>query len=41
ISLAVRASYGHKYPEREGILLERVLENLKAPVTVSSYEILE
>ncbi len=41
ITLAVRASYGHKYPEREGVLLEKVLENLKSPVTMSSYEILE
>jgi len=41
ITAAIRASYGYKYPEREGILLEKVLENLKMPVIVSSYEILE
>lgn len=41
ITLAIRASYGYKYPEREGVLLEKVLDNLKAPVIVSSYEILE
>jgi len=41
ITMAIRASYGHKYPEREGVLLEKVLDNLKAPVTVSSYEIME
>ncbi len=40
ITAAIRASYGYKYPEREGVLLERVLENLKLPVIVSSYEIL-
>lgn len=40
-TLAIRASYGYTYPRREGVLLERVLDNLKAPVTVSSYEILE
>ncbi|NLO22174.1 MAG: pyridoxamine kinase [Syntrophomonadaceae bacterium] len=41
ISMAIRASYGYNYPHREGVLLERVLDNLKAPVMVSSYEILE
>lgn len=39
VSIAIRASYGYKYPEREGVLLERVLENLKAPVMSCSYEI--
>ncbi len=41
ITAAIRASYGFKYPEREGILLERVLENLNIPVITSSYELLE
>lgn len=41
ISNAIRASYGYKYPEREGVLLERVLGNLNAPVMSSSYEIVE
>jgi pyridoxine kinase len=40
-TLAIRASYGYSYPHREGVLLEKVLDNLKAPVTISSYEILE
>lgn len=40
ISAAIRASYGHKYPEREGVLLERVLSNLKLPVLTCTYEIL-
>jgi len=39
VSAAIRASYGYKYPEREGVLLERVLGNLKAPVIACSYEI--
>ena len=41
ITQAIRASYGYDYPEREGLMLERVLGNLQAPVIVSSYEILE
>lgn len=41
ITSAIRASYGFDYPEREGVLLERVLENLKMPVIVSSYELLK
>ncbi|HHX51758.1 MAG TPA: pyridoxamine kinase [Clostridia bacterium] len=41
ITAAIRASYGIRYPEREGVLLEKVLGNLKMPVLVSSYEILE
>ena len=41
ITAAIRASYGYKYPEREGVLLERVLGNLKLPVLASTYEILE
>jgi pyridoxine kinase len=40
ISSAIRASYGHRYPEREGVLLERVLGNLKMPVLTCTYEIL-
>ncbi len=41
ITAAIRASYGFKYPEREGILLERVLGNLNIPVITSSYELLD
>lgn len=40
ITGAIRASYGSQYPEREGVLLERVLGNLNLPVLSSSYEIL-
>ena len=39
ITSAIRASYGFTYPEREGVLLERVLDNLKMPVLNSSYEV--
>ncbi len=41
VSMCIRASFGFKNPAREGVLLERVLSNLRAPVTASSYEILE
>lgn len=40
ITAAIRASYGNGYPEREGVLLERVLANLNLPVLVSSYQLL-
>lgn len=40
ITTAIRASYGSQYPEREGVLLERVLGVLNLPVVSSSYEIL-
>ena len=41
ITSAIRASYGFKYPVREGVLLERVLGNLNMPVLASTYELLE
>jgi len=41
ITAAIRASYGFKYPLREGVLLERVLGNLNLPVLASTYELLE
>jgi pyridoxine kinase len=41
VSMAIRSTFGYKSPNREGVLLERVLHNLRAPVTASSYEILE
>lgn len=40
VSMAIRASFGHNMPNREGVLLERVLNNLRAPVTSSTYEII-
>lgn len=41
VSMGIRASFGYQYPAREGILFERILGNLKAPVISSSYEIFE
>ncbi|MDY6914985.1 MAG: pyridoxamine kinase [Candidatus Cloacimonadota bacterium] len=40
ISMGVRSTFGHSHPSREGIFLERILPNLKAPVQTSSYELL-
>ncbi|AVP55373.1 pyridoxamine kinase [Clostridium tetani] len=40
ITTCIKASYGFKYPNREGVLLERVLNTLNMPVIMSSYEIL-
>lgn len=41
ITAAIRSSYGFNYPQREGILIERVLDTLKMPVISSSYELLK
>jgi len=41
VSIAIRASFGHTTPKQEGVLLERVLDNLRAPVTSSTYEIMD
>ena len=40
ISIGVRSTFGHAHNSREGIFLERILPNLKAPVQSSSYELL-
>jgi pyridoxine kinase len=40
VALAIRATFGHGAPEREGVLLERVLPSLAAPVSLSSYQLL-
>ncbi len=40
VSIGIRATFGHNMPCREGILLERVLDNLRTPVTSASYELL-
>jgi len=40
VSMAIRASFGYRSPSREGVLLERVLPNLRAPITASSYQIM-
>jgi len=39
VLIAIRASFGYSRPNRDGVLLEKVLENLRAPVTSTSYEI--
>lgn len=41
ITQCIKASYGFNYPKREGVLIERVLDNLKVPVVMSSYELLK
>ena len=41
VSMAIRASFGYPFSKKEGVLLERVLNNLRAPVTVSTYEIVD
>lgn len=40
VSLAIRATFGHNFPEREGVFLERVLPSLNAPVSMSSFELI-
>ena len=39
ISSAIRASCSYQYPQREGVLLEKVLGNLIRPILTSTYEI--
>lgn len=41
ITQCILASYGFKYPSREGVLLERMLDVLKMPAISSSYELLK
>ena len=41
ISLGVRATFGHNHKATEGILLEKVLPSLNAPVQMSSYQLLD
>ncbi|MFW5986165.1 MAG: pyridoxamine kinase [Halanaerobiales bacterium] len=38
-SSTIKTTYGYEYPNREGVMLERVLENLKAPVLNHSYKL--
>jgi pyridoxine kinase len=40
-SLASKASFGYGFPPREGVLLERVLDALKAPLASMTSEIFE
>ncbi|MBI9106214.1 MAG: pyridoxamine kinase [Spirochaetales bacterium] len=39
VSQAIRASFGHDYKLREGVLIESVLDNLRAPIINASYEL--
>lgn len=39
VSQAIRSSFGHQYPLREGVLLENVLNNLRAPIINAGYEL--
>ncbi|MHA7109655.1 pyridoxamine kinase [Sunxiuqinia elliptica] len=41
ISLGVRATFGHNRQATEGILLEKMLPSLNAPVQISSYQLLD
>jgi len=41
VSTAIRASFGYPNPAREGVVLERVLDTLRAPVTGSSFSIMD
>jgi pyridoxine kinase len=41
ISMGVRATFGHRHQHVDGILLEKVLPSLNAPVQVSSYQLLD
>ena len=41
ITQCILASYGFKYPNREGVLLERMLDVLKMPTISTSYELLK
>jgi len=41
ITTGIKASFGFDYPKREGILLERVLDTLDAPVITNSYEMMK
>jgi len=36
----IRATFGYDYDKREGVLLEKVLGNLNAPIQVTSYEMI-
>lgn len=41
INMGIRATFGHDHDPREGILLERVLHSLDAPVMSSSFELID
>jgi pyridoxine kinase len=39
IQMGIRATFGYEYDNREGILIERVLNSLNMPVQICSYEL--
>lgn len=39
ISCSVRATFGYKYDQNQGILLERILNRLNFPIPIGSYEV--
>ena len=41
ITQCIMASYGFKYPKKEGVLLERMLDVLKVPMIATNYEMLD
>ena len=41
ITQCIIASYGFKYPKKEGVLLEKMLDVLKMPMIATNYEMLE
>jgi pyridoxine kinase len=41
VTLAIKASFGYDLPRREGVVLERVLGSLKAPLTSMTYELVD
>jgi len=41
ISYGVRATFGHNYDTREGIMLERILKNLDNQFSMGTYELLD
>ena len=41
ISYGVRATFGHNYDTREGIMLERILKTLDNPLSMGTYELLD
>ncbi len=41
VTMGIRATFGHGEPNRYGILLERVLDSLRAPASAANYQLLE
>ncbi len=41
VTMGIRATFGHNEPNRYGILLERVLDSLRGPISAANYKLLE